>query len=261
MTISVITAVYNRAETIGDALASLDAQRGADVEHVVIDGGSTDGTLDTLRAFSRAKDVLVSEPDNGIYDALNKGVRHASGDVIGILHSDDLFASTDVLAQVAAAFEDERVDAVYGDLDYVRRDDMNAVVRHWRSGVFSRGKLRSGWMPPHPALFLRRQVFDRVGLYDTRYCIAADYDLILRAAAAGVTWRYIPRVLVKMRVGGASNRSLRQLWTKSSEDWRVMKRAGLSPAWAISGKIVSKVPQFVRARRRRIGPAGPENAR
>jgi glycosyltransferase len=244
--ISVITAVYNNRETISDALDSALGQSGVDIELVVIDGGSTDGTLDVLRSYADRLHVLVSEPDRGIYDALNKGIRRASGDVVGFLHSDDLFANSGVLSRIAAVFSNPEVGAVYGDLLYVRKDNPDEVVRYWRSGVFSDRRLRWGWMPPHPTLYVRRETYEQQGLFDTSFHIAADYDFILRLLGRnGVRVRYIPEVLVKMRVGGASNRTLRNIVRKSSEDLRALRRNGVGGLGALMWKNISKLPQFL----------------
>lgn len=244
--ISVITAVHNNRETISAALDSALGQSGVDIELVVIDGGSTDGTLDVLRSYADRLHVLVSEPDRGIYDALNKGIQRASGEVVGFLHSDDLFADADVLSRIAAAFADPGVGAVYGDLLYVRKDNPDQVVRYWRSGEFSGRRLGWGWMPPHPTLYVRRRVYEQHGLFDTSFRIAADYDFILRALGQNrVGVRYIPEVLVKMRVGGASNRSLRNIVQKSNEDLRALRRNGMGGVGALMWKNLSKLPQFL----------------
>lgn len=244
--VSIITAVYNNHETVSAALDSALGQLDACLELVVIDGGSTDGTLDILRSYAGRLDVLVSEPDCGIYDALNKGIRHASGDVVGFLHSDDLFADPGVVSRIAAAFADTAVTAVYGDLHYVRKDNPEQVVRHWCSGGFSGRRLGWGWMPPHPTLYVRREVYEQYGLFDTSFRIAADYDFILRLLSeGGVGVRYIPEVLVKMRVGGASNRSLRNIVRKSSEDLRALRRNGVGGLGALMWKNLSKLPQFL----------------
>jgi glycosyltransferase involved in cell wall biosynthesis len=245
MKISVITAVYNRRATVAQALASVQEQSHRDVEHVVIDGASTDGTLQAIEERAGSNMVLVSEPDRGIYDALNKGIKHCSGDVIGLMHSDDYYADQGVLADVAAAFADPMIDAVYGDLDYV---DGRRIVRRWRAGVYHRDLLDWGWMPPHPTLYVRRRVIERWGAYDTRYRISADYDCILRYFGEGrIRSAYLPRVLVKMRVGGASNESLKKILQKSWEDWLAMRRNGIGSiggVGALAWKNLSKLQQF-----------------
>lgn len=245
MKISIITAVFNRVDCIGHSVASVQRQTYADVEHVVIDGGSTDGTIRILQESLDARSKLVSEPDNGIYDALNKGLSIASGDIVGVMHSDDFFANDRVLACVAAAFDNPQVDAVYGDLDYVAKVDVNRVIRHWKSGEFTSERLAWGWMPPHPTLFLRRRVFEQWGVFDTRFRIAADYDSILRYFGQGkIRATYIPEVLVKMRVGGESNRSLSKIWMKSREDYLALRRNGVGGIGALIWKNLSKLGQF-----------------
>jgi glycosyltransferase len=243
--ISVITAVYNRIATIGDALESVRAQTWQDVQHVVIDGASTDGTLELLQARRDEIAVLVSEPDNGIYDALNKGIARATGDVIGLMHSDDLYADQSVLADVAAALDDPKADAVYGDLEYVAQDDTSRVIRRWRSGAYSPELLHRGWMPPHPTLYLRRQVIERWGAFDASYRIAADYDAVLRYfGRGGIRPAYVPRVLVKMRVGGESNRSVGRMMRKSKEDYTALRRNQIGGLVTLARKNFSKLGQF-----------------
>ncbi|MBZ0093876.1 MAG: glycosyltransferase [Sulfuricella sp.] len=245
MKISIITAVYNNRETVAAALDSALAQNHPDVELIVIDGGSTDGTLEVLHGFADRLAVLVSEPDKGIYDALNKGIQRASGDVVGFLHSDDLFADTGVLSHIEAAFADPGVEAVYGDLLYVRKDNPDQVVRYWRAGDFSRSRLSWGWMPPHPTFYVRRGVYVRLGGFDTSYRIAADYDCMLRfLGRGGVRVAYIPEVLVKMRLGGASNRSFRNIIQKSREDYRALRNNGIGGLATLLMKNFQKLPQF-----------------
>lgn len=245
-TLSIITAVFNGADTIAEALDSVASQQDVTVEHVVLDGGSTDGTSDLLRARAAQLGQLVIERDRGIYDALNKGFARATGEVVGLLHADDLFAHERVLAGVAAVFADPAVEAVYGDLQYVRREDPTKVVRHWKSGAFTRRQLALGWMPPHPTLFLRRSALERVGPFDLSYRIAGDYDFILRLFKdPGLRVTYLPEVLVKMRVGGVSNRSLANLWRKSSEDLRAMRTHRVGGLVTLTAKNLRKIPQFL----------------
>ena len=246
MKISLITAVYNRVNTIGHTIESIQSQTYTNTEHVIQDGGSTDGTLAKIQKMKTATSHFVSEPDAGIYDAINRGIVRASGDIIGVLHSDDFFSDNRVLERVALAFTDDTVDGVYGDLDYVAVDEPTRIVRRWRSGKYSRSKLQRGWMPPHPTLFLRREVFERWGLYDTNLRIAADYDAILRYLLHGrINIVYVPEVLVKMRVGGESNRSLLQILRKSREDWQVIRRNGAGGVCTLVWKNISKIEQFL----------------
>jgi glycosyltransferase len=246
MKISVITAVFNKRDTIAEALDSVLAQSHPDVELVVIDGGSTDGTLEVLQSYGGRIAVLVSEPDHGIYDALNKGLGLATGEVVGFLHSDDVFVDADSLARIASGFYGPEIDAVYGDLVYVRRDNPQQVVRYWKAGMFTLSRLRQGWMPPHPAFYVRRSVYERLGGFDTSYRIAADYDCMLRFLSRGIKVVYVPQVLVKMRLGGASNRSFKNILRKSREDYRALKANRVGGLPALVWKNFSKLPQFLR---------------
>lgn len=245
MLLSIVTAVWNRADTVADAMKSLRAQDWPHWEHVVQDGGSTDGTLDVLDRLSDHRTRLESGRDAGLYDAINRGIARTTGEVVGLLHSDDLYAAPDILSSVAAAFEDPAVDAVYGDLLYVSRSDTSRVVRTWRSQPFQPALLRRGWMPPHPTLFLRRRVLDRHGAYDTSYRIAADYDTILRYfGQPGFRSIHIPKVFVHMRLGGESNGSLRRIIRKSREDYRALRANRVGGLPALVAKNASKVGQF-----------------
>lgn len=246
MRISVITAVYNRAKTVSQAIESVQAQRFAHVEHVIQDGGSTDGTLAIIEHLAGPHTSLVSERDFGIYDAINRGISRASGSVIGLMHSDDFFANEQVLEKVAQAMTDPSIDGVYGDLQYVASDNVARVVRHWRSGEYTPDRVRYGWMPPHPTLYLRRQVFEQWGLYDTSYRIAADYDAMLRyLVRGGIRLTYIPEVFVKMRVGGESNRSLDRIVCKSREDLRAIRANGIGGVGTLVMKNLRKISQFM----------------
>jgi glycosyltransferase involved in cell wall biosynthesis len=243
--VSVITAVKNRASTLGACLRSVQAQTWGAVEHIVVDGGSTDGTLGILAASRAHVAKLICEPDRGVYDALNKGIGVASGDVIGFLHGDDEFATERSLERVAHAFADPNVEAVYGDLVYVRRDEPSRVVRYWRAGHYTRAQLANGWMPPHPTFYARRSVYARLGGFDTRYKIAADYEHMLRLLWRGaVRAAYVPEVLVRMRTGGASNQFV-NLFLKSREDYNALRENGIGALHALLLKNVTKLPQFV----------------
>jgi glycosyltransferase len=243
--ISVITAVYNRSDTIEDALSSVASQDHDAIEHVVVDGASTDGTAEILEHHRGQIAVLVSEKDHGIYDALNKGIGVATGEVVGFLHADDLFGHARVLSRIATVFADPAVEAVYGDLVYVAKGDTGRVIRRWRAGAFSPGKLAWGWMPPHPTFYVRRRVYERLGCFDTRYRIAADYDCMLRfLGRGGIIPAYIPEVLVKMRLGGTSNRSIAGIFRKSREDYRILRRNNVGALGALLWKNAGKLGQF-----------------
>lgn len=245
MKISVITAVYNRVATIGETLASVQSQTYHNIQHVLQDGGSTDGTLDILKHHSDPRMTLLSERDDGIYDAINRGKARATGDVVGLMHSDDMFAHDGVLEQVAKAFADPDIDCAYGDLQYVASDDTSRVIRHWRSGTYTRSMLARGWMPPHPTFYIRRSLLEKYGAYDTTFQISADYDAMLRWLwTHNLRPAYIPEVMVKMRVGGESNRSFGRIVQKSREDYRALRRNNVGGLGALAQKNLSKIKQF-----------------
>ena len=204
MKISVITVAYNSAATIADTLDSVAAQTHADVEHIVVDGGSGDNTLDIVRQRGQHVARVVSEPDRGIYDAMNKGIALATGDAVGFINSDDFYASTDVLSQVVTSMADPAVDGCYGDLCYVQQAQVDMIVRYWRSSAHRPGQFGCGWVPPHPTLFLRRSLFASFGAFDLSYPIAADFELMARLLEVHrIKTVYLPQVLVKRqnRVG------------------------------------------------------------
>jgi glycosyltransferase len=246
MKISIITAVFNGKSTIEEAIKSLSGQTYKNVEHIVVDGGSADGTLDVIERYRGKIAKIISEPDRGIYDALNKGIRLASGDAIGILHGDDLYAHDKVLGKVASVFENRNLDSCYGDLEYVSKEDSNKVIRYWKSSTFRPGKFKYGWMPPHPTFFVKREIYEKYGLFNTGFRIAADYELMLRFLEKHrISTHYIPEVFIKMRLGGASNRSLKNMFIKSSEDYKAWKVNNLNGGLhTILLKNFSKIPQF-----------------
>lgn len=255
MKISIVTATMNSESSVVDTLHSIAEQDYPrdQIEWIVVDGASTDRTLERIKAEEFQPDQLVSEPDEGLYDALNKGVKMATGDIVGFLHADDFFASTNVLSRVACAFRNTGAEAVYGDLQYVRQSEKGAfpVVRNWKSGVYRRRNLRWGWMPPHPALYIKREVYDRAALangdyFNTVYTCAADYDFMLRIFSMhGVEPAYLQMVLVKMRIGGTSNRSLRHMLKKSGEDWRIIRENRVGHIHTLVWKNVGKLGQFI----------------
>ena len=245
MKISVITATWNSAKTVEDTLRSFSSQNYDNTEYIVVDGASSDNTVDIVKSSGVNVDVLLSEKDKGIYDALNKGIKLASGDVVGFLHSDDVYANESVLERIANAFEQDKTDSVYGDLEYVSKDVPDKVIRKWKSGEFTRERMKNGWMPPHPTFYLKREHYERLGAFDLNYRIAADYDSILRYLWLNkLNAAYIPEVLVKMRVGGESNRSVSNIIQKSREDRRAMMVNGLPWMQALVSKNLSKIPQF-----------------
>ena len=245
MKISIITATYNSAATVRDTLACIASQQYPNIEHIIVDGVSKDNTLAIVGEFSHIAQT-ISEKDKGIYDAMNKGVQLATGEVIGILNSDDFYTNSQVLLKVASAFEDPAVEAVYGDLQYVKADNVDVVTRTWKSGKFKKKNLYYGWMPPHPTFFVRRHVYDKCGLFNTTLRSAADYELMLRVLLKFNTRvQYIPEVLVKMRAGGMSNASFRNRLRANKEDAMAWKLNGLKPYFFTTWfKPLRKVLQF-----------------
>ncbi len=246
MKISIITITYNSAKTLQRALKSVEGQTYADIEHVLVDGASTDGTRELIEAYAKKhKNVrFVSESDEGIYNALNKGIRMATGDVIGFLHSDDVLFAPDSIEHIAAAFQSEDVDVVYGDLQYCRG---NRVVRHWQSNSFNPCSLKYGWMPPHPTVYVRHKVYEEVGPYDEWFRISADYDMMLRIFCAGYKSQYIPEVIVSMEIGGASNKNTKARLSKTQEDYIVLKKNHVGCGYlTVACKQLRKIRQFLR---------------
>ena len=247
MKISIITSVYNNQETIAEAMDSVLSQTYTDIEYIIIDGGSTDDTVNIIKSYQNRIAVFISEPDKGIYDGLNKGIKLATGDVIGFLHSDDLYENNTVIEQVAQAFMASEIDSVYGDLTYVNKSDPTKVIRYWKSGEFTLKKLRCGWMPPHPTFFVKRAIYQQHGQFDTSFKIAADYDLMLRFLGKyKISTDYIPSVLIKMRVGGESNKSLKNVIRKSTEDLQAMRNNNIGGFLSLIFKNLSKVKQFIK---------------
>jgi glycosyltransferase involved in cell wall biosynthesis len=244
MKISIITATYNSSNTIDDCLKSINSQT-IPVEHIIIDGASSDETLAIVREKSPGAQIF-SEPDDGIYDAMNKGVCLATGDIIGILNSDDFYASPQVLDKVTAMFEKTGADALFADLVYVKPDNLSQVVRYYSGANFTPDKFAWGWMPPHPTFFVRRELYERYGLFQTDYRIAADYELTARFLARHqVKYVYLPEVIVKMRTGGVSTRSLRSNWILNREILRACSENGISTNMLkVYSKYFRKVSQL-----------------
>lgn len=246
MKVSIITATYNSAQTIKDTLVSLEAQTYPDIEYIVIDGASKDHTLEVIKQCSTKVNQIISESDKGIYDALNKGIAAATGDIIGFLHSDDLLAYPDAIADIVAQFKASHCQAVYGDLEYVSKTDTSKVIRFWKSGNYEKQKLQLGWMPPHPTFFMKRDLYKQYGCFDLNFRISADYDSLLRYLwRHDVSLAYIPKVITKMRVGGASNRSISNIIKKTKEDVVAIRKNGLFWPTVLFFKNLSKIPQFL----------------
>lgn len=242
--LSIITVTYNGAETIRDNLESLRSQA-VDFQHVVIDGGSTDGTLEILREKKLPNSIIVSEPDNGIYDAMNKGVQLADGDIIGILNSDDIYAHSQVLQKVMQLFSVGHFDGCYGDLDYVSSIG-DKIKRYWRAGEYREANWYRGWMPPHPTFFVKREIYRNYGSFDLGLGSAADYELMLRFVLRHkIRLGYLPEILVRMRVGGVSNSSFKNRMLANRMDKKAWRVNHLCPSpWTFLLKPARKIPQW-----------------
>jgi glycosyltransferase len=244
--VSIITVCFNSAVTLADCLASVARQSHPDIEHIVVDGGSTDDSASIVSRFGSSVSNYINEPDDGIYDAMNKGLDASTGDLVGFLNADDLFANSECVANLVAACQEAECDAVYGDLWYVEAFDTGRIIRRWISGRFDHSKLRFGWMPPHPTFYVSRRLLQKVGRFDSTLRVAADYDFMLRSLTlTEVKVRYIPKVLVHMRAGGVSNRSISALLRKSREDLRVLRRNRVGGLVTLLFKNVRKLPQFL----------------
>lgn len=247
MKVSIITVTYNSEKFLHNCMESVLKQDYEDIEHIFIDGGSTDDTLRIINECKGENSVVISEPDKGIYDALNKGLKLATGDIIGLLHSDDMLADNCIISEIVSSFEDTNADVLYGDLNYISGNSTKKnIVRHWKSNSFKIVSLKYGWMPPHPTLYCRKEVFEKLGIYDISYKIAADYDFILRLFSANdISTYYLPKVLVNMTLGGVSNQSLKSVWCKTREDLRVVRKNNIGGLYTVFFKNIRKLKQFL----------------
>lgn len=247
MKVSIITIAWNSANSISDAIDSVVSQTYSNIEYIIVDGKSTDNTVEIVKSYGNKISKFVSEPDKGIYDALNKGIKMATGDIVGFMHSDDIFANDKIIEHVVEKFNQNDTDSLYGDLQYVYKDDTNKVLRYWKSGKFTIGRLKMGWMPPHPTLYIKRWVYEKYGGFNIKMGISADYDSMLRFLGKHkISTQYLPEVMVKMRVGGASNRSIKNIIKKSREDWDSIKRNEFGNAFTLIFKNLRKVTQFIK---------------
>lgn len=245
MKISIITAVYNNEAMIAKAIESVLAQKNVEIEYIVVDGESTDRTFEIIEKYRTKIDVLVRGRDGGIYQALNKGLSLATGDYVGFLHSDDFFAHDLVIDHLFKKITGAEA-AVYGDLDYVMRNQPEKVVRQWKSGEFNSGLLKEGWIVPHPSLYVRRDIFNQLSGFDPEYKIAADYHFILRLFKLNnMQFTYVPGVVVKMSTGGASNNSLMNIWHKFREQYKILNALGVGGKRVTMKKMLSKLKQFI----------------
>lgn len=248
MRVNVITVSFNSSKTIADTCISVKLQVGCHIEHLVIDGGSTDGTQDIAAKAIRSGGRIFSEPDRGIYDAMNKGLRHSTCDIVGFLNSDDLFHDQNVIARISEVFSDPAVDAVFGDLVYVSRFDPTRIVRYWDSSTFNSSAFSYGVMPPHPTLYVRGNVLRRFGGFRLDLPMANDFEFCARYIASHrVRYRHMPHTLVKMRLGGESNRSLRNIALQNFCIFRALRLNGIipHPLYPLA-KALDKGRQFIR---------------
>jgi glycosyltransferase involved in cell wall biosynthesis len=248
MKVSIITATYNSAHGIEACLESILCQDHENIECIIVDGQSKDQTLEIVSEKQKKHSFIkvVSEADKGIYDALNKGIALASGDIIGFVHSDDLLASSTVISEIVKKISYETLDGVYGNLQYVNKEDTTKVVRFWKSRDFNPLLLHKGWMPPHTTLFLKKEVYDKHGDFNLKYKIAADYDFMLRVLKDySLNYGYLPCVITKMRVGGISNRGIKNIILKSKEDYSVLSSNKIGGLMTLIKKNTSKISQFI----------------
>ena len=245
MKITIITTCYNRSSTIRNALESVLSQDYPDIEYIMVDGASTDGSLDVINEYRGRISKVISESDHGMYEAINKGIRIATGDVIGLLHSDDMLYAADTISKVAEKLQTTGADFLYGNGLFVNAENTEKVVRNWIGGNYRLWKVRHGWLPLHPTCYIRREVMQRRGLYNETYRIAADSDLLFRYLLGGdLSVVYLPEYIVKMRMGGMSTDSnnKKQMW---QEDIRMYRSHGMNPTIMKIEKMLWKIPQFI----------------
>ncbi|MCB0410170.1 MAG: glycosyltransferase [Flavobacteriales bacterium] len=246
--VSIITVCYNSSKTIEDTIQSVIKQTYYNIEYIIVDGLSTDNTLEIVNQYKDKITKIVSEKDNGLYDAINKGIGLASGDIIANLNSDDFYIDSNVIADVVTKMEEDNSDTLYADLYYVDAVDTNKVTRNWVSGPYKKGMFFKGWMPPHPTFFVRKKVYDQYGKFNLELKSAADYEIMLRFIHKHeCSISYLPRVIVRMRVGGVSNVSIVNRLKANREDKKAWELNGLKPKpYTLIFKPLSKILQFVK---------------
>jgi glycosyltransferase involved in cell wall biosynthesis len=245
--VSIITVVLNNKEYIEDCIRSVVHQNYDNYEHIIVDGGSTDGTLGIIEEYRDHITTLISEPDHGIYDAMNKGIKLSTGDIVGILNSDDYYCYDNVITEVVSEFSQKGVDSVFADLVYVDRVNTDKIVRYYKSAYFSPKKFEYGWMPAHPTFSLRRKFYEKYGLFKTDYKIGADFELLVRLLGKNkLSFSYLPRVIIKMRKGGISTASYKNNWILNMENIRACRENGIQTnIFKIFLKYVIKISQFI----------------
>lgn len=246
MKVSVVTVTFNSAQTVEDTIKSVINQDYKNIEYLIIDGLSTDNTLDIVNKYKDHIAIVVSEKDNGIYDAISKGIEKATGDIVVALNSDDMYASNDVISKVVEVFNAKQADAVYGDLNYVDRFDTAKVIRKWKSGSYKKGQFLKGWMPPHPTFFVRKHCYQKYGSFNLSLKSAADYELMLRFIHKyEIKVAYLPKLIVNMRAGGQSNVSFKNRFKANREDKKAWELNGLKPGlFTLIRKPLSKIKQY-----------------
>lgn len=248
MKVSIITIAYNAEDTIEDTIKSVIAQNYTGLEYVIVDGASKDGTMEIVNRYKDQISIIHSEPDRGIYDAMNKGVGLANGEIIGILNADDIYADENVVTAIVQKFQETNAEGVYADLVYVNRENTDQVTRTWISGEYKEGKFKKGWMPPHPTFFLKKECYDKYGTYTLKLRSAADYELMLRMIHKNkIKVAYLNKIITKMRVGGTSNVSLKNRLKANREDREAWRMNGLKPGtFTVIRKPLSKITQFLK---------------
>jgi glycosyltransferase involved in cell wall biosynthesis len=246
MLISIITATYNSSETIMDCIGSVNSQTFPDIEQIIIDGASDDNTLELIKSVASKVVKIVSEADSGLYDAMNKGISEANGEIVGILNSDDIYLNDDTLSKVVEAFKSHQVDCVYADLFYVEKSDTNKIVRYWRTKEYVPGSFRRGWHPAHPAFFLRKSVYDKYGNFDLSFKLASDFELMLRVLEKHhISSFYLQEPLVKMRLGGETNKSIRNVFNQNIECITAFRKNGLDVSYLYPVyRLLPKLAQY-----------------
>lgn len=247
-TVSIITTVLNNKKTIESAIRSVLSQSYEKLEYIIIDGGSTDGTLDVINKYEDKIAGFISEPDGGIYDGMNKGIGLANGEVIGMLNSDDVYASNEIVKTVVETMQERNTDVCWGDLVYADAKNLNKVIRYWKSSEYKEGNFKRGWMPPHPTFFVRKRVYEKYGAFNLDFTIAADYEIMLRFLERyKIKSAYISQTMVKMRIGGRSNKSISNIVKANMQCYRAWKANGLviCPLRVLL-KPLSKIPQFIK---------------
>ncbi len=245
MKISIITVTKNSANSLKSCINSVINQSYENVEYIIIDNCSTDDTLQIAKSYLDQITRIVSEPDDGIFDAMNKGIKLASGDIIGFLHSDDFYADNEVLKEVANKFATDNYQALYSDLQYITKEKRSRIIRHWQAGKYNKSSFAKGWMPPHPTFFVKKECYSKYGFYNTHYKISADYELMLRLLYKHqIRCSYIKKVLVKMTIGGTSNRNFRNIIQKSKEDLMIIRKAKIGGVKTLLYKNLFKIKQL-----------------